>query len=499
MRNDGKIGVVIACLCLVLGQSGAHAQQTTDVRPSVPTSPAEWREVVRRDLKAAHDTLHDNSPALVVSRDGEHFRQWLEEGYRSSVRMADHVNDGYGYVFLMRRYLRGFHDGHIGFGEAFPIVLSPPKAWPGYVLGLRGERLMVKFRANRAGKAPPLGAILVGCDGKSAEKLAAERDLYDADRTLYSGKFRAAYFMMFDRANPFVRLPKVCKFQVANKLQEFPIQWQTMSKDEVDQAFSRSLGGAKRSLALEHWKHGSWWLSVPSMADDQDWTTFLKSLSEHQEELRNADRVVIDLRGNGGGSSDYAYSIANLLWGEDWTAAMAPAWGPAVWRAAPANLADLKKIRTTLEAQTRDSGTLAFYDELIADMSSAIRDGRQTVTTNDEASPPPAAPKLNPMKGKVVLLTDPACFSACLDLMDLFTRMPNTLQVGAPTGGDTIFMELTSVKLPSELGSISYGHKAWVKRIRGSNVVYSPTPENTWSGEPDDESGIRNWVDALPM
>jgi hypothetical protein len=95
----------------------------------------------------------------------------------------------------------------------------------------------------------------------------------------------------------------------------------------------------------------------------------------------------------------------------------------------------------------------------------------------------------------VVVLTDRACVSACLDLMDELMAMPGAVQAGASTSADTIFMELTNVpELPSGLARLNFPHKAWIKRPRGSNVPYVPAARFTWTGEPGDETGMRRWL-----
>lgn len=494
----------VITIALALAATSASAQQTppqpqpaAPAAPALPDSPAAWRAAAERDLKAAHDILRDNSPAPVVDRDSGPFRAWIDTGLASSLKLAEKVKDGYGYVFVMRRYLRGFHDGHIGFGESFHIVLSPPKAWTGYVLGLRGNDYKVVYRGAGVSDGPPIGAVFAGCDGQSAETFAQNRDLYDADRVTYSGRFHAAYFMMFDRANPFVTLPRSCTFRVAGKANTYPVQWRPMPQAEVEPAYGRAVGAVHHTLAVEPWGD-NWWITVPSMEDNLDWDGFAKAIEAHKDAIRAAGRVVIDLRGNGGGSSTHAYDLAAKLWGQDWVDARQPSWGPEVWRASPINLDNARHVRDELVKDGLSGNDLADYDKMIASMDAAIKAGKPTVTDNDGPDATHADPAVNPMKGKVILLTDSNCFSACLDLMDLFMRLPNTVQAGSPTGADTIFMELTpNVKLPSGLGAISFGHKAWVKRIRGSNVAYTPAPERTWTGEPDDEAGLRAWLGTL--
>jgi hypothetical protein len=78
--------------------------------------------------------------------------------------------------------------------------------------------------------------------------------------------------------------------------------------------------------------------------------------------------------------------------------------------------------------------------------------------------------------------------------MDVAMAMPSVIQAGTVTSADTIFMELTEADLPSGLSQLAFGHKAWIKRPRGSNVPYTPAARFTWKGEPTDEAGMRSWL-----
>jgi hypothetical protein len=101
------------------------------------------------------------------------------------------------------------------------------------------------------------------------------------------------------------------------------------------------------------------------------------------------------------------------------------------------------------------------------------------------------------MRGRVVILTDYACASACLEFMDQAMAMPGVIQAGTTTSADTIFMELTEVReLPSGLSWFNFPHKAWVKRPRGSNIPYVPSERFTWTGDLNDEAGLRQWLAA---
>jgi hypothetical protein len=77
----------------------------------------------------------------------------------------------------------------------------------------------------------------------------------------------------------------------------------------------------------------------------------------------------------------------------------------------------------------------------------------------------------------VYVIVPGGCASACLDALDLFTRFPNTVLIGAPSSGDSPYMEARSELLPSRQGYVIIPMKAWVHRPRGSGEFYSPDIE----------------------
>jgi len=78
-------------------------------------------------------------------------------------------------------------------------------------------------------------------------------------------------------------------------------------------------------------------------------------------------------------------------------------------------------------------------------------------------NPPPKRPDKTPskpMRGRVVVLTDYWCNSACLYMLDVYLRLPNLIHAGVPTNADTIFMEVGTAGPPSGKAAVTFGHKA---------------------------------------
>ncbi len=274
------------------------------------------------------------------------------------------------------------------------------------------------------------------------------------------------------------------------------IAWWRRSEAKVSLASSDA--ASPRKLALQRWSETDWWITLPGMSADQDWGGFYDSVSQHLANLRSAQRVVIDLRGNVGGDSGFGDRLAEILWGADMVQTLKPRLGPTVWRVSQLNRDYWKRLvdeRSRDPQGSSDADDIAGIRNILDHFDQAMAQGAATFELNGIPPVRKNAAGPNLMRGRVVLLTDDACVSACLDLMDVFTAMPGVVQAGHATSADTIFMEFTPVPmLPSGLSGFGYGQKAWIKRPRGSNQPYTPSPALTWSGPASDENGLRIWL-----
>ena len=97
----------------------------------------------------------------------------------------------------------------------------------------------------------------------------------------------------------------------------------------------------------------------------------------------------------------------------------------------------------------------------------------------------------------MVVLVDAGCSGGCLDTLDLLSKLPNVRIAGTTTATDTIFVEPTILRLPSNYADLSYGHKAWTSRPRGNNEPYEPTGALRYTGNPADENAVRAFVGGL--
>ena len=192
---------------------------------------------------------------------------------------------------------------------------------------------------------------------------------------------------------------------------------------------------------------GVWLVSLPRFyfqtnAETAAMHAVIDAIKKNADEMRRGT-VVFDVRGNTGGNSGWGEEIVKAFWGDAWQARADNLVGGNVvdWRASPANLAMLHKdIR-----QAKDSGLDTGDAQRSVDaIEAAMKDKKTFARVTEPSDPADGAAPPNPVTGRVYFLTDNACGSACLDFADLMHKLPGVVQVGLPTGADTVLSIWTS-------------------------------------------------------
>jgi hypothetical protein len=377
---------------------------------------------------------------------------------------------------------------------------------------------------------PPVGAKILSCDGKPIEDVARQRlDRYEGNLALESDRVRTAPWLFWDRGNPLIGgHPLACDVTNANGRGKRTIELDYITSPDTDRdaAYRAAAPVSDGKLGVEAWGAGRYWLTVHTLADGPELDAFLAQVDAQAANLRNADVVVIDLRGATEGARPNAYRLANRLWDPEYVRMHWPPATNIVFRVSQGNRDYFAGITAKLKADPKIATDRAIWDAahtadaIVAGFDQAIAAHQNTFVFTtpppapDEVAPgaaapaqagaaaqpgaaavppPPPPPATNPVKGKVYILTDYACQNACLDFMDLVTRLPNVAQAGNTTGTDTIFVEPETVILGN--ARLTFPLRAWLDRSRASNVAYTPAPNLTWTGAYNDENGFRAWLD----
>ncbi|WP_415288557.1 S41 family peptidase [Brevundimonas sp. S1H14] len=480
-----------ACLAMT---SAAQAQEASDAAKPMD-QPRDWSATLVQDATGLHDIMIDSHPGTYDPLNPA-FRPRLEEGLTVALERARTTSDAGGWWWALRAYVASFEDGHVGINVTQPNYGFATR-WPGFLTVYRGADQVVADRDEADAATPPLGAKLIDCDGVAAEALAEQR----------IGQFRGRWFLEAQRVlfgewqflsaqNPWISEMRQCRFEADGATRTYALSWRA-TPDDLGARRAKLAQRAWPDFGLKHFDDGGMWISTPSFNGDPssethaELTALIADMKTKQEALRAAPYVVLDLRGNGGGSSHWSQLMAQILWGDDWMIAHPePAIEAVEWRASDGNIAQISDFLGQLRASNGSPEYITWAETAVNGMKTAQAAG-QTYwrSANDEApedaGPPPPAPQL--MAGRVYVLTDSSCGSACLDAVDLW-KTAGAVQVGRETSADTVYMEIRNPTLPSGLAQIAVPMKVYRGRARGNNEPQRP--QYVIEGDMSDDAGL---------
>lgn len=468
---------------------GAHVRSDTS-----------WSAIYRADLDSLRAFIAANHPGAVDAKNPE-FARTLASAYEEAVRDTAVITNYASYAIALTRFGNRFQDGHLSIGGTRPLgTIREAGIYPVY----RGGGFMVADADARYGPLAPalLGATVLGCGRDDAAQLFTARVLSWRGRpAIEADWFRWAPLLFADYGPPTPPAPEVCRFAIADRVVEIPLQWRGAQASVVREKLVALTSIAGRSLGVERYDDGRMiWVNVPTFGVDGEERvaairSMLDSLAATLKATPKWSLLVFDLRGNEGGSSRWGDEIARIVYGERWLR-QAHAWLSdgtyTEWRVSPFNLAAVDGIVRQLEGRHgADSDDAKRMRAFRASMAEALERGDALLgaPTRRRNHKPPAATKL---PGRVVLLTSASCFSACLDFLDRMRLHPAAIQVGQITSVDTDYMENWRMRLPSGLASISYPMKVYRNRRRAHNAAYAPAVP--YEGAIGDTDAVREWI-----
>jgi hypothetical protein len=455
------------------------------------TPPSPWAAMAQRDLRAIHDIIRDNHPGP-VDPENPRFRDWLEKGLLLASRDAAKATTYSDYVRALRLYTNGFQDGHV----TLSFDLAPNQTeWTGFVVGGgTGGRLEVVYADPDAGFK--VGDQIESCDGRSVDALLKERvDPYFSNSAIPHARMNYAAYLFLQNPDERDRRLTACHVASGNDVQ---LKWRAADTKDVNKTLFRALSGDAEFAMTS--VDGVWFIRLPrfwftSEAEMQKLSGLISDIAAKQSELRKAT-VVFDVRGNGGGDSLWGYRIAIALWGEDWVSRIAGSFdGTHDLRASPANVRKVMDIMALMK-KNNEAEVLPYWTRVLEAMKEAQAAGRPLAHIPQPPSVPAKEAPPNPISGRVFLLTDGGCGSACLDFADLLLRLPGVTQIGLPTFADAVYIDVNDAPLPSGIARVSYGMKVFRHRVRANNEWYEP--KFRWPGGPMSNEAVAKWVRTLP-
>lgn len=471
---------------------------------AIPSQAQDWPERTRADVEALHELIQANHPGPVNSLDPG-FSARNEAALKLALSRADAALDYPGYLATLNGYIASFDDGHVAVQWLKPIPVEV--RWPGFLTAYDSQGRQV-VRARLADAPLPLGATLIECDGRSADELGREIVGDFRGRWMLASTRASEGFRIFiNNGNPFVRHPERCTFDVGGKTQVVSISWTPMSDEDWNRHAAPLAFPARSPIEARTLEDGTRWYSISSFNGSPEGETakalvpLIAEMKRDRQAVVTAPRVVLDLRGNGGGSSDWSRQIAAVLWGEAAIERLDIDADAVDWRASAANAATLAKYRDEYGSAADVSPALKrFLEDAASGIAAAHAVGeplwRQPDDPGQDNGPARDAETVEPPKAPVFVLTDWSCASACLDAVDLW-RALGAIQVGRETSADTLYMDIRRDALPSGLSRAAVPMKVYRGRARGANVPWEPV--HRFDGDMADRAALETWIAGLPV
>lgn len=460
---------------------------------SLNSSEQAWNALARADAEAAIRLVEDNHPGAAPVLGDTQFLEHLKSARANVARRLPLVKDFGGHAALLNGLANDFRDGHI---MSNALISPSRRTWAGLAIARNGSQWIVGAQEAAADEHALTGARLISCDGLDADRLARDHiGAFYAHPDIEADMASRAVSLLLDNGNPFLSRPSICVFQTTDgRAVEHKLRWRSTSLRNLERIAAEAYKPAQASMSVSPFADG-YWIGLPTLTNDA--ARVVDVVRARQSALRAAPMVVLDLRGNSGGNSQYAVEIARALVGDARVAAADRPSGSCTgmyWRVSKGNSAALRNFAEALPADRAPE-----WKSQADALERAARDGKTfspdlpACARNDTPSPRPTRLPPSAMKGRLILVTDRACFSSCLMAADLFRRL-GAKHVGEATDMSTRYMEIREIVLPSGLRTFSTLQKVAI----GLGDFGPYEPQITYPGALHEDDKLKAWVTALP-
>lgn len=486
--------LAIACIVLNFVPSASAQIPSSGVDSFEAPADPHWSGVTIGDVDAAYRLLRDNHPGAAPELHDLAFQRRLNDAHALALKRARTVSSYQGYLFVLAGFATDMGDKHIWSRPTF--VVNLPR-WAGIIVSKRGEAWIVTD--TEGDQSALLGASLIDCDGEAVQDLARKNiGGFHAVWSVGAQQIQNAPWLLIDEGNPFIARPKACVFEHNAKRQTVTLDWMRIKRENLLPRVQKAIGAGAAGFGVRRVGEG-YWIALQDLQSDRA-RGVVKEVEEQKAALREALFVVLDLRGNRGGSSLMGRQIAASLLGQAATdSRLTPTsdncGGPdGAWRASEGNIKQLEFLQTT-------ALVLRGGPELKKMVQDTLRNARDAHAQGKDFSgaiscPAPArqsggaGPSPSLMKGRLILLTDSLCFSSCLAVADDF-RTLGAFHIGQTTDAATRFVDVREQYLPSgysmfsTLQSVDPGAPSQVGPFQ---------PVLTYNGDIADTAELEKWV-----
>jgi len=422
---------------------------------SVPTDHnkvSPWQRMLQIDVEAAYQLLSADHPAMAKSLNNKKFQDNIERGRLQALERAKQVVNFEGYLATMKGLANSARDKHIWSRTSYK---STKQQWTGFIVSRHGDSYIVVEDETNGISESLKGAELMSCDRVPIKEFAENKlGGFYAVWSVEAQRIQKAPNLLIDNGNPFVLRPKVCTFSLQGTKIEQKLAWRSIKKEALRERLTAARNRGAAGFGLRSFE-GGYWIALQSLNSKAG--KVVSEVRDNEEQLRKAGIVVLDMRGNGGGNSQYGEEIAKVLFGNDrYTALQADQKSSceSVWRVSPGNLKQMHYYVEHFGATMPEF--IKTFKPLVDLAESAYSNGEEftgVTTCNKPVSPTKALPSIT-SKGEIVVVTDNTCFSSCLNVVDKFKKL-GALHLGQSTDAGTHYMEVREELMPSGLSFFS--------------------------------------------
>lgn len=199
-------------------------------------------------------------------------------------------------------------------------------------------------------------------------------------------------------------------------------------------------------------------LSITKMFsyNKENWGQF----SENVKKIKNsAPAIVVDLRGNPGGSDEAAQELSKIMFGQE----ISPPYSRIITSKVPQTLAVRINTFKIKKSETKEEYKKDIQNRIDAEYEKFLKAKRKELP-EEEIEIIGETKKIDSSKvynRPIMVLIDNACSSACESVLDYLEGLPGLKKVGQNTGGFVHFGNMGKLVLPNSRIMISIATDFW--------------------------------------
>ena len=364
----------LVAIMLMLLIAGTEPVSAADDKSADKEESTDWSTTFQNDLQAARRFILESHPGPVDTLNPG-FGDWLDAGFEQQMALAEAIDSADAYVYAMLRFVGGFRDGHLGI--RFDVDRGTPR-WPGFFATWRNNTVVIHTVDPALVSELAEGDQLRSCDGQTPELLVRQRVFdFQYDPELPANWVPAAARAFLDLGNPFVAAPQQCVFVREDKEIAIDLEWREFSWDDLRDDYSAARGRTQPEIGLYVPEPDVYWLQASTFGPNEAQVAKYNDAFRQLREVRtSAKLVVLDLRGNNGGSSMWAELFAEALW--DVSSNVDESDSQYVeWRVSEGNIAYWETVPSILRKQFGDShSSIDWANHVLRNLEASTKEGQ---------------------------------------------------------------------------------------------------------------------------